>query len=262
MNKRLIALAVAAAVVAPAVAIADDSTVTLYGTLNADFENVKAKGGGTGVAEIKQRNRVSSNSSNIGFKGVEPLGGGVDAIFQAESSVNLDAGGGTWASRNSGIGLKGGFGTVIIGQWDSAYKISTIRLDPFGDTTIGAYTGILGGGSQTTAGNQTTRSSFDRRVSNSLTYISPDIANSGVVIRATYGANEEKTTTVGGTTTNPWLGSVAVTWEGKPGGVVVPYVGAAYETGRQGPPGPIQGAEGGPESGLRRQDGRGSQGHL
>lgn len=226
MNKRLIALAVAAAVSAPAVALADDSTVTIYGTLNADFENVKAKGGT--AAELKQRNRVSSNSSNIGFKGVEPLGGGLDAIFQVESAVNLDAGDSTWASRNSGVGLKGGFGTAIIGRWDSAYKVSTLRVDPFGDGTIGAYTGIVGGNSQANAGNvAASRSSFDRRVSNSLSYISPTF--SGVTIRATYGANEEKAT-VGTTTTDPSLASAAVTWEGMPGGVFVPYVGAAYET--------------------------------
>ena len=90
MNKKLLALAVAAAVSAPAVVLADDSTVTLYGTLNIDFENVKAEGaspanatiGATGI-NLPSRNRVSQNSSNIGFRGIEPLGGGLNEIGRA-----------------------------------------------------------------------------------------------------------------------------------------------------------------------------------
>jgi len=215
MNKRLIALAVAAAVSAPAVVLADDSTVTLYGTLNVDFENVKADGG-SGTA-IPSRNRVSSNSSNIGFKGVEALGGGVDAWFQAESAVNADAGGGTWASRNTAVGLRGGFGTVLLGQWDTPYKISTLRIDPFGDATIGAYTGILGGNSQATAGNAATRFSFDRRQQNTVQYWSPNLG--GFVARVGYGANEEKNSSV-----NPSSASVLLGYDNGP-----IYAGYAYE---------------------------------
>src|SRR5258706_853387 len=88
----------------PAAALAQ-STVTIYGTLNADVESVKAEGGsGT---NFSSRSPVTSNSSNIGFRGTEDLGQGLSAFFQIESSVNIDSGtsSGFWASRNSGVAL-------------------------------------------------------------------------------------------------------------------------------------------------------------
>ena len=45
----------------------------------------------TGVP-VARRTRVSSNSSNLGFRGAEKLGGGLEVHFQLESAVNLDAG--------------------------------------------------------------------------------------------------------------------------------------------------------------------------
>lgn len=222
MNKKLLVLAVAAAVSAPAVALADDSTVTLYGTLFVDFENVKASGGPSGVAEVPSRNRVSSNSSNIGVRGVEPLGGGLNAWFQVENSVRPDASQATdtWASRNSAVGLNGGFGSVLLGQWDTPYKSSTSRLDPFGNTSIAAYSGILAGDSTATGANVANRSSFDRRQSNSVQYWTPNL--SGFSARLGYGANEEKTNVA--PAANPKLYSLSASYENGP-----IYVTGAYE---------------------------------
>ena len=79
------------------------SSVQIYGTLNADVESVKADGGsGT---NFSSRSRVTSNSSNIGFRDTEDLGQGLAAFFQVESAVNIDNGtsSGFWASRNSGV---------------------------------------------------------------------------------------------------------------------------------------------------------------
>ena len=226
MNKKLMALAVAAAVSAPVLALADDSTVTLYGTLNVDFENVKAGD------VFQSRNRVSSNSSNIGFRGVEPLGQGLNAWFQVESGAHIDqsVSGDTWASRNSGVGLNGNFGSILLGQWDSPYKFSTVRLDPFGDTTIGGYAAIMGGGGSPTAGNFLTgqsfvnNASFDRRVSNTVQYWSPNW--SGFSFRLAYGANEEKTTTAAGSR-DPRLFGLNAAYENGP-----LYLTGAYEEHR------------------------------
>ena len=82
LNKRQIAFVVAGALAAPA-AFADPSTVTLYGTLNVDFENVRTSG--EGANRVVGRNRVSSNSSSIGLRGSENIGGGLKGIFQIES---------------------------------------------------------------------------------------------------------------------------------------------------------------------------------
>jgi predicted porin len=221
MNSKWMTLTVAAAMAVPTLALAQSSNVTLYGTLNTDIETVKA-----GDA-FPSRNRVSSNSSNLGFRGTEDLGGGLSAWFQVENGVHTDGGASTdvWATRNSGVGLKGNFGSVMLGQWDSPYKYSSLRLDPFGDTTIAAYSGIMGGGGSPTTGNADTSfinsASFDRRVRNTAQYWSP--AWNGFSFRAAYGANEERITTSSGSN-NPTLWSASGAYDN--GSL---YLLAAYE---------------------------------
>ena len=90
--------------------------VTLYGRIFAGIETVQANGGTTPVSS---RNRVTDRQSLIGFRGTEDLGGGLKAFFQVESATAPDAGGGVFASRNSGVGLTGDWGSVLIGRWDT-----------------------------------------------------------------------------------------------------------------------------------------------
>src|SRR4030095_10901532 len=139
----------------------------------------KATGAATPGQDFESRGRVTSNSSNIGFRGTEELGVGLKAFFQVESQVNVDDGtsSGFWASRNSGVGLLGNWGQFILGQWDSPYKVATVRIDPTGDVGIGGYGGIIGSTGGTTAGqggsNFAQRASFERRVSNVVQYWTP-----------------------------------------------------------------------------------------
>ncbi len=192
MKPNRITLACMGLFAVPAAALAQ-SNVQIYGTLNADVESVKANGGsGT---NFSSRSRVTSNSSNIGFRGAEDLGQGASAFFQVESGVNIDSGtsSGFWASRNSGVGLRSNtYGQVLLGQWDSPYKYSTLRIDPTGDTGIAAYSGILGSTGSITAGqggsNFAERASFDRRVSNVVQYWTP--AWRGLSGRLAYGAGD------------------------------------------------------------------------
>jgi len=231
MKLNRIALATIAAFAAPAAALAQ-SNVQIYGTLNGDFESVKATGSSTGV-NFPSRNRVTSNSSNVGLRGTEDLGQGLRAFFQIESFVGFDNGttSGFWASRNSGVGLTGGWGQVSLGQWDSPYKYTTLRIDPTGNTGIAAYTGILGGTGSITAGQGGStfaeRASFDRRVQNVLQYWTP--MWNGLSGRFAYGAGD---TNVGSTATGvsetsnfrPALYSGSVAYELGP-----LYATAAYE---------------------------------
>lgn len=225
MNRKTIVLAAAAAIATPAIVLADASTVTLYGTLNADFENVRARGcssAGASCVDFPGRNRVNSNSSNIGIRGSEPLGGGNNAWFQVENSVNLDVGGGTWASRNSAVGLNGGWGSVLLGQWDTPYKVTAAKVDPWGNTTIAVHSSITGGGSTPTTANAANRASFDRRQQNSVQYWTPNLG--GFSARVAYGANEERSATGAAISSNPRLWSVQAQFERGP-----VFVGAAYE---------------------------------
>lgn len=181
----------------PAAALAQ-SAVQIYGKADADLESVSATGSATGV-NYPSRGRVTSNNSNFGIRGTEDLGSGLRAFFQIESLANIDGTqSGFLASRNSAVGLQDSWGQILLGQWDSPYRYSTIRLDPTGDAGIAAYSGILGGTGSVTAGqggvNFAERASFHRRVSNVVQYWTPSWG--GISARFAYGAGD---TNVGST---------------------------------------------------------------
>lgn len=171
MQKKLIVLALASAFAAPA--FAATSNVDIYGQLDVSVDRVHgiqnhtSSGAGTS-SHSNTAWRLSSNKSRIGLKGSEDLGGGLAAIWQFEQQVNLDAGstGSGWGTqRNTFLGLKGGFGTVLAGTHDTPYKLSTASLDPFADEA-GDYNAIIGAFGS--LGNTS-----DLRLGNVLAYISP-----------------------------------------------------------------------------------------
>lgn len=190
MNKKLIALAIATATIAPTAFAQTANPVTLYGRVWLMVNSVKADGGAT---PLSTRTTVSDGSSLIGFRGTEDLGGGLKAFFQIESAVIPDVGGGTFASRNSGVGLIGGFGTVMLGRWDSPFKLSAIFVDPTSQITIGNQLSVINTGS------------FNRRENNTVQYWSPTL--NGFSARVMYGANEGRTATA-----NPSNVSVSVNY--------------------------------------------------
>ena len=117
MNKKLLSLAVAG-VLAGGLGVAQ-ADVTVYGLAHVSIDKIK-KTGNTDSDNVV----VASNSSRLGFKGSEDLGGGLKAIWQMENQLNMDndANAGTFTSRNRHIGLSGGFGTVIAGIQDTPFK--------------------------------------------------------------------------------------------------------------------------------------------
>jgi predicted porin len=125
MQKKLMALAVAGALAAPGVALAQTSTVQIYGYLNAEYGFVDQPDVAVGVGQ-RSTDAFNSGASRIGFRGEEKLSGGMSAWFQCETQVNgvwsLGTAQSGWCNRNTAIGLKGGFGNVYFGRWDSAMK--------------------------------------------------------------------------------------------------------------------------------------------
>ncbi|MCZ7566660.1 MAG: porin [Burkholderiales bacterium] len=127
MNKKLMAVAVAGVLTAPA-AFAQSSNVQLYGRANLGIDQYKATGSSVVGADRSSRVRVFDNSSRVGLRGTEELGGGLKAIFQIESGVNIDNGSnigqggqanvssGFWAGRDSYAGLQGNWGRVTFGR--------------------------------------------------------------------------------------------------------------------------------------------------
>jgi len=175
MNKKLLAIAVAGVLAAP-LAQAQTANVTLYGRLNLDTEVIINQKQDAAPFNKQNIYRVSTNSSRLGVRGTESLGGGLSAVFQIESSITADNSGGTLAGRETFVGLQGGWGTVKVGYFLSPYddiqsifgSAPTLQTGILGSQSIWSNTGY--------PGNTTDTGSFDDRVANSVRYDSPVIA--------------------------------------------------------------------------------------
>jgi len=109
MKKSLVALAVLAA----SGAAMAQSSVTLFGIVDAGYANIKANG--TSKSGITNS---GYNSSRIGFRGTEDLGGGLKAEFWLEGALANDDGNASGLNfqRRSTVSVVGGFGEVRIGR--------------------------------------------------------------------------------------------------------------------------------------------------
>jgi predicted porin len=197
MNRKILTMAVAAAMIAPGAAMAE---AILYGKLNVslDYANVSnvvlpeygfatdANGdviydanGNPTLVEVQNGEDfegwgMSSNgyipgegrANRIGVKGSEDLGNGLKAIYQVEFGINLNDTNNNVLSnsdsityRNTFVGLAGdAWGTALVGRHDTPMKISTGKLDLFADT-MADYNGTVG--------------FRDLRADNVVAYISP-----------------------------------------------------------------------------------------
>src|SRR5690349_20502612 len=111
MKKSVLALAVLGAYAGVASA---QSSVTLYGTLDVNGRYVKADG--QSKRTIMATDGI--NSSQLGFRGVEDLGGGLKAGFTLLAGTNPNNGTSIskfW-NRRSTVSLFGNWGEVRLGR--------------------------------------------------------------------------------------------------------------------------------------------------
>lgn len=126
MKKSLIALTLAAL---PVAAMAD---VTLYGQIKAGVEVSQTKQKVDGVTtKDHTTTQIADFGSRIGFKGHEPLADNLNAIWQLEQSASVAGTDSGWGTRESFIGLEGGFGKIRAGKLDSSVKNTSDALDPW-----------------------------------------------------------------------------------------------------------------------------------
>ena len=178
MQKKIIALAIAAAFSAPA--FADTSNVTIYGVANMSYDLTN-----NGVVST---NKVSSNQSRLGLKGSEDLGDGLSAVWQIEQLIAMDNAGGTLGTRNTFLGLSSGsMGTVLLGRHDTPYKLATRGFDVFADT-IADNRSLMGGASLSTIGATSAGASFDGRQGDVVAYVSPAMGGFTGIIAYVAGA--------------------------------------------------------------------------
>jgi predicted porin len=145
MQKKLLSLAVAGALAAPAAALAQ---VEVYGTIHMSFNYMNYGDSTSGIPSVSKFD-IASHASNVGVRARENLGGGLSAWAQVETNAALErsldrAHVSGFASRNSAVGLQGNWGNVFVGQWttpwadlDALWGIGTVA-------TYGPITSIIG----------------------------------------------------------------------------------------------------------------------
>ena len=131
MKKSLLALA---ALTAFAGAASAQSSVTLFGIVDAAYGHVSA--GGRSVSGISNS---GLNSSRLGFRGIEDIGGGMRAGFWLEGALSNDDGNaaGLTFQRRSTVSLMGNFGEIRLGRDYTPSFWNTTQYDPFGTNGVG-----------------------------------------------------------------------------------------------------------------------------
>src|SRR5664280_908118 len=140
MKKSLLALAVLGAF---ATAASAQSSVTLYGTIDLNGRYVKNDGSNKRLS----LDQDGINSSQLGFKGIEDLGGGLKAGFVLLASTGADsgdigsgqsgAGTGKFWTRRSTVSLFSNAGELRLGRDYTPTFWNQTLFDAFGTVGIG-----------------------------------------------------------------------------------------------------------------------------
>jgi len=252
MNKKVMALAVAGALAAPAAALAQvqigGSLTILWYAYDPDNDSVASSG-----------DILEPSEPDLYIRSAEKLGGGMSAWFQCASSLDGFIGGGSsqtgWCTRNSAFGLQGGFGNFFLGNWDTPSKLVQNRIR-------GWFSGTnpLAGGSMRLLANSSSSgntnpglapsvngnaasTSFYRRQANSVNYHSPNWG--GFSFAAAFSANNESTGIPDSAGLTPRLFGVNGVYASGPF-----WVGLAYEGHDDYNPGGTAGYTGGSDNNI------------
>jgi predicted porin len=218
MKKSLFAIA---AVTAFAGAAHAQSSVTVYGVLDASYSAIESKATSTaGVTTTsKVRNSVNGDgalsTSRLGFRGVEDLGGGLSAQFVLEydlinlgngatgeqgtqaatgvsgaSNANATTGFRGFGPRYSYIGLSDkNLGTVRLGRQETAIHTAiAANLAGMANNTLGSLYSGLDGGYQLSSSQTPGVRPHNVFIDNAATYISNNIAGVTVTLQTAQNA--------------------------------------------------------------------------
>lgn len=141
------------------------SGITTYGMI--DMAIIHESGGAAGPV-TKVTSGVSAGS-RLGFKGSEDLGNGLSALFVLENGFQGDTGaagqGGLLFGRQAFVGLRSGFGTVLVGRQYTPQYLVVVFADPFGSGYVADSKNIIA-----TSGDSLSR------MDNTVKYLSPTVA--------------------------------------------------------------------------------------
>ena len=208
MKKSLFAVAALSAIAGAAQA---QSSVTVYGIVDAGYmgSNQKLAGAANTTQQLQQTNSSFNSSaeqtSRIGFKGTEDLGGGMSAFFTAETSLTPNAANmSSLNNRQSFVGLKkNGIGQFAFGtQYTTIFNAAALT-DPgqlnnvsgnvvYAVAPVGGATGYQGATQQGTTTGYT--DAFSTRAGNQLSVASDTFA--GFQVNGMYTLNNTNNTQV------------------------------------------------------------------
>ncbi len=181
MKKSLLAIAA----ISFAGAAAAQSSVTLFGIVDAAYAHISAGG--------KSRTGMTNgglNTSRLGFRGTEDMGSGLKANFWLEGQLNNDVGqGGSQTTgldfrRRAYVGLSAGFGEFRLGREYTPTFWNATVYDAFGTVGVGSSNGfamlnVLGVGNSTNA----------VRADNMITYLTPPMGGFNAQVMVSMGEN-------------------------------------------------------------------------
>ena len=192
MKKKLLVLAVGAAMAAPAMA-----DVSIYGRAHvyADYLDVKNQ-------DVNSLN-LSSNASRIGFK-AEDTFGDITAFMQLEQEYNTLQGNrnqakSQFATRNTFVGVKGDWGMVRAGRFDTPFKAARGPANLFANQ-VGDMRVIFG-----------SKNDFDNRNDNTIHIQSPSYE--GLQFNLAYSVHEGEENIRQGAQRNDQSYSFSATYE-------------------------------------------------
>ena len=209
MNKKVMALAVAGALASPAVALAQ---VGVSGSIHLQYFNHDPGA----IASEKKTDILETTEPNIVIRAEEKLGGGISAWFSCESSFDvLGSAIEGFCGRNSGVGMRGGFGNFFAGNWDTPHKLAVGPIRGwFGLNNVFARAAILwntppsnvGNGLLGVNGTTANASGFSRRQAQAWNYHSPNFG--GFSFQAAYSGGNEGTSLTSGSALKPRMTSL------------------------------------------------------
>jgi predicted porin len=138
MQKKIIALAIAGALAAPAIALADAS---VYGTIDTWVGSISG-------SDTKSQMLVGSSGlspTRIGFKGSEDVGSGTKVFGVLEYGLDgTDGSGLNGYARKKEVGLTGSWGTLGAGYIQTTAYDWAVKYDPAADSSISSLQNITG----------------------------------------------------------------------------------------------------------------------
>ena len=134
MNRTVWVLTAGLVAIAPAVCRAN---VTLYGRIYAEAAKQTS---GTGTTKLDATTLDDPrNAGRIGLKLDQQVSDGLSVFGTYEFTMNAPSATNDFQARQSYVGLKGRFGSVALGRFEGAYKITGgIDFDPFAYTSLEA----------------------------------------------------------------------------------------------------------------------------